>query len=51
MSAIGLAHEAAKARLPHRLALARLVLRHRLLPRDPLSTETSEAEVDAVLSH
>ena len=39
------------ARLPHRLALARLVLIHRLLPRDPLSTETSEADIDAVLAH
>ena len=49
-SAIGLAHEATKARLPHRLALARLVLVLRLLPRDPFSTDTSQPEVDAVLS-
>jgi acyl-CoA dehydrogenase len=49
-SAIGLAHEATKAGLPHRLALARLVLVHRLLPRDPLSADTSGPDVDVVLS-
>jgi acyl-CoA dehydrogenase len=51
VSAIGLAHEGARAGLPHRLALARLVLTHRLLPRDPLATETSQADIDAVLAH
>jgi acyl-CoA dehydrogenase len=50
-SAIGLAHEAAKADLPHRRALARMVLRHRLLPRDPLADDDSAApDVDAVLA-
>ena len=50
-SAIGLAYEAAKADLPHRRALARMVLRHRLLPRDPLADEDSAApDVDAVLA-
>ena len=43
VSAIGLAHEAAKAQLPHRAAFARQVLRHRLLPRDPLSAADDEA--------
>jgi len=42
-SAIGLAHEAAKTQLPHRLAFARHVLAHRLLPRDPLVAENEEA--------
>jgi alkylation response protein AidB-like acyl-CoA dehydrogenase len=41
-SAIGLAHEATKADLPHRLALARRVLAHRLLPRDPLAGDSDE---------
>ncbi|MBP0447206.1 acyl-CoA dehydrogenase family protein [Roseomonas sp. SSH11] len=36
-SAAALAWEAARLSLPHRLALARLVLQHRVLPRDPLS--------------
>ena len=50
-SAIGLAHEAANADLPHRHALARMVLTHRLLPRDPLADEDSSArDVDAVLA-
>ena len=42
VSAIGLAHEAAQAQLPHRLAFAHQVLRHRLLPRDPLFAENDE---------
>ena len=41
-SAIGLAHEATKIRAPHRLALARMVLKHRLLPRDPLARDDDE---------
>jgi acyl-CoA dehydrogenase len=50
-SAIGLAHEAAKARLPHRLALARMVLAHRLLPRDPLDPAIDDdAAMAAVLN-
>jgi acyl-CoA dehydrogenase len=49
-TAIGLAHEAGKAGLPHRLALARLVLRHRLLLRDPLAVEADDAEISAALS-
>ncbi len=51
-SAIGLAHEAAKANLPHRLALARLVLAHRLMPRDPLAAVdgNDEACISSVLS-
>ena len=50
-SAIGLAHEAANDDLPHRHALARMVLTHRLLPRDPLADEDSSArDVDAVLA-
>ncbi|SHK42666.1 acyl-CoA dehydrogenase [Roseomonas rosea] len=35
-SAAGMAWEAARLGMPERLALARLVLRHRVLPRDPL---------------
>jgi alkylation response protein AidB-like acyl-CoA dehydrogenase len=41
-SAIGLALEATQAKLPHRLALARQVLSHRLLPRDPLACGSDE---------
>jgi alkylation response protein AidB-like acyl-CoA dehydrogenase len=37
-AAAGLAREAKAARLPHRLALARLLLAHKLEPRDPLAT-------------
>jgi alkylation response protein AidB-like acyl-CoA dehydrogenase len=48
-SAIGLAHEAAKAGVPHRLALARMVLTHRLLPRDPLHGDDDTAALDLVL--
>jgi hypothetical protein len=50
-SAIGLAHEAAKAGLPHRRVLARMVLTHRLLPRDPLAAdEGTDEDIDAVLN-
>ncbi|MEW6641607.1 MAG: acyl-CoA dehydrogenase family protein [Pseudomonadota bacterium] len=50
-SAIGLAHEAAAIQAPHRLALARLVLTHRLLPRDPLAADDAEAAlIDSVLA-
>jgi hypothetical protein len=48
-SAIGLAHEAARINAPHRLAMARMVLQHRLLPRDPLAAEDDEVLVDALL--
>jgi alkylation response protein AidB-like acyl-CoA dehydrogenase len=50
-SAIGLAHEAAKAGAPHRLALARMVLNHRLLPRDPLGSDEDAAALDSVLAY
>ncbi|MGO4712340.1 acyl-CoA dehydrogenase family protein [Bradyrhizobium sp. 2TAF24] len=50
-TAIGLAHEAATLKAPHRLALARLVLTHRLLPRDPLAADDAEAAlIDSVLA-
>ena len=49
-SAIGLAHEATKANLPHRLALARQVLSHRLLPRDPLRRESDEPVLSGELA-
>lgn len=50
-SAIGLAHEAAAIAAPHRLSLARLVLAHRLLPRDPLAVDDAEAaDIDSVLA-
>lgn len=48
-SAIGLAHEAVKIGAPHRLALARLVLKHRLLPRDPLARDDDEDILSAIL--
>ena len=48
-SAIGLAHEAAKIGAPHRLALASLVLKHRLLPRDPLVQDDDVDMLPAVL--
>lgn len=48
-SAIGLAHEADVLKLPHRLALAKMVLKHRLLPRDPMAMEDDAAELAAVL--
>jgi hypothetical protein len=44
-SAIGLAHEAATMRAPHRLAMARMVLKHRLLPRDPLAREDGDEDL------
>ena len=48
-SAIGLAHEAAKIGAPHRLALASMVLKHRLLPRDPLVQDDDVDMLPAVL--
>jgi hypothetical protein len=50
VTAAGLAREAKLAALPHRLALARLVLQHRLQPRDPLRRPDDGALIDAVLS-
>lgn len=49
-TAIGLAREAAQLRAPHRLALARMVLKYRLLPRDPLDAEEDAAALDSVLA-
>jgi acyl-CoA dehydrogenase len=49
-TAIGLAHEAATAGAPHRLALARQVLTHRLLPRDPLAGDEDADALDQVLA-
>ena len=49
-SVIGLAHEAARIGAPHRLAMARMVLQHRLLPRDPLAAEDDESMVDSLLT-
>ncbi len=49
-SAIGLAHEARAIGAPHRLALARMALTHRLLPRDPLGGADDEADIDSVLA-
>jgi acyl-CoA dehydrogenase len=48
-TAAGLAHEASKAALPHRLALARLALKHRLLPRDPLAAARDGVDSAALL--
>lgn len=47
-SAAALAWEAEQLGLPERLAVARLVLQHRLLPRDPLAPEA--AAEDAALA-
>ncbi|MFC7555588.1 acyl-CoA dehydrogenase family protein [Pseudoroseomonas wenyumeiae] len=41
-SAAAMAWEAARLGTPRRLALARLVLRHRVLPRDPLESEEAD---------
>jgi alkylation response protein AidB-like acyl-CoA dehydrogenase len=41
-SAATLASEAERLGMPERLAVARLVLRHRLLPRDPLASDAPE---------
>ncbi|MET4697540.1 acyl-CoA dehydrogenase [Constrictibacter sp. MBR-5] len=50
-TAAAMAWEAAKLDDPRRLTLARMVLRHRLLPRDPLDAgEDGAAEIDAALA-
>ncbi|WP_213774397.1 acyl-CoA dehydrogenase family protein [Bradyrhizobium sp. dw_78] len=48
-SAIGLAFEAKRIDAPHRLAMARMVLQHRLLPRDPLSSDEDPSMLDSLL--
>jgi acyl-CoA dehydrogenase len=48
-AAVGLAHEAKAARLPHRLALARLLLAHKLEPRDPLLSADDADDTGAAL--
>jgi acyl-CoA dehydrogenase len=48
-SAAGLAWEAGRLGAPERLALARLVLAHRVLPRDPLAPAQTEPAEAAVL--
>ncbi|MCX7378367.1 MAG: acyl-CoA dehydrogenase family protein [Alphaproteobacteria bacterium] len=48
-TAITLAWEAERAGLPHRRALANLVLLHRLTPRDPLAAPNDETLIDEVL--
>jgi acyl-CoA dehydrogenase len=50
-SAVGLAREAAACRTPHRLVLARMVLTHRLLPRDPLVGNEEAAEFAHVIAN
>jgi alkylation response protein AidB-like acyl-CoA dehydrogenase len=47
-SAAAMVWEAGRLEAPERLEMARLVLRHRVLPRDPLATE-SEAASAAIL--
>lgn len=49
VTAAGLAREAAEAHLPHRLAITRLILTHKLLPRDPLEEVEDTSLVDEVL--
>jgi alkylation response protein AidB-like acyl-CoA dehydrogenase len=48
-TAIGFAHEARRANLAQRLALAKMVLAHRLSPRDPMARDDDVAALDAVL--
>jgi alkylation response protein AidB-like acyl-CoA dehydrogenase len=48
-SAASLAWEAARLNLPHRLTLARLVLRHRVLPRDPLEAPAGAMDLRDLL--
>ncbi len=48
-SAIAMAWEAARLDDPRRLALARMVLTHRLLPRDPLAALHDADQLDEVL--
>ncbi len=49
-SAAAMAWEAGRLQDPHRLALARMVLVHRVLPRDPLQADATEDHVvDALL--
>jgi acyl-CoA dehydrogenase len=48
-TAAALAWEAAHTGLSHRAALARLVVRHRLLPRDPLVDDPDDPDCDAVI--
>ena len=48
-SAAAMGWEAARLADPARAALARMVLRHRVLPRDPLAAEAEEAVPDALL--
>ena len=50
-SAIGLAHEATACGTLHRLALARMVLTHRLLPRDPLGRDVEAEELDQIIAN
>jgi hypothetical protein len=50
-TAAALAWEAERTGLAHRAALARLVVRHRLLPRDPLAEDGADADLDAALDH
>jgi alkylation response protein AidB-like acyl-CoA dehydrogenase len=48
-SAAAMAWEAARIASPERLALARLVLRHRVLPRDPLAADETDTGLMALL--
>ncbi|MBS7813269.1 acyl-CoA dehydrogenase family protein [Roseococcus pinisoli] len=49
-SAVALASEAERLGLPERLVLARLVMRHRLLPRDPLDPADAGEVPEALLA-
>ncbi|WP_458094326.1 acyl-CoA dehydrogenase family protein [Roseomonas sp. WA12] len=49
-SAAALAWEAARLNLPHRLTIARLVLQHRVLPRDPLSAPADSIDLRDLLN-
>ncbi len=50
-TAAALAWEAERTGLAHRAALARLVVRHRLLARDPLAEDGADDDLDIVLDH
>ncbi|MCR0982147.1 acyl-CoA dehydrogenase family protein [Roseomonas populi] len=49
-SAAAMAWEAARLGMPERLALARMVLRHRVLPRDPLAPHQDKDDARGLLN-
>jgi hypothetical protein len=49
-TATALAWEGARLNLDHRVSLARLVLRHRLSPRDPLAPDIADGDLDSIVN-